>query len=340
MRIAAVVVTYNRLNLLKECIDAIRNQTRKVDEIIVINNSSTDGTLAWLEEQNDLTVITQENLGGAGGFYTGIKTAYEKGYDWIWCMDDDAEPQKDALENISLFSKNYSVNTVNQEIELRLSQVTPDRLHSYFLSGSISALACLEVDQNMNILHPHRGYFNFGNVFSGIVKKFAESDIKKEFVEIDHASFVGIIVNSRAIHKAGYPNREFFIHYDDVEYCIRLRSVGKILLIPSSVIVHKEAAKGGIKKRFLGRQTQRVDFHKFWLWYYDIRNLVWLGKQHSENKVLFYFQMIRAMVKNILGIILFDDNKYRRLRFVLSAYADGLKGKFDNEKPKRILYQK
>jgi len=99
MKIAAVVVTYNRLNLLKECINAIRNQTHKVDEIIVVNNSSTDGTLEWLNQQNALTVITQENSGSAGGQYTGIKTAYEKGYDWIWCMDDDCLPDKSCLEN-------------------------------------------------------------------------------------------------------------------------------------------------------------------------------------------------------------------------------------------------
>jgi len=54
-KIAAVVVTYNRLELLKQCIDSIKNQTRKPDEIIVVNNSSTDGTLEWLNPNKDLT---------------------------------------------------------------------------------------------------------------------------------------------------------------------------------------------------------------------------------------------------------------------------------------------
>lgn len=98
MIIAAVIVTFNRLELLKKCIDAVRNQTRKVDEIIVVNNGSTDGTKEWLEKQKDLTIINQENLGGAGGFYTGIKTAYESGFDWVWCMDDDCLPKESCLE--------------------------------------------------------------------------------------------------------------------------------------------------------------------------------------------------------------------------------------------------
>ena len=69
--VAAVVVTYNRLNDLKLCIDSLNQQTRPLDAIIVINNGSTDGTSGWLAEQNGLTVITQSNLGGAGGFLAG-----------------------------------------------------------------------------------------------------------------------------------------------------------------------------------------------------------------------------------------------------------------------------
>lgn len=98
--IAAVVVTYNRLALLKNCLQAIKSQTRKPDIILVINNGSTDGTSQWLDEQVDLTTIHQENVGGAGGFCRGIKEAFEKGYDWIWVMDDDGIPHQDCLQNL------------------------------------------------------------------------------------------------------------------------------------------------------------------------------------------------------------------------------------------------
>lgn len=339
--VCAVVVTYNRKNLLIECLEALQKQTRPIQGIYLIDNASTDGTAELLlkkgyiselppqnlkepwEKEFSITTFADgnsiklhyvrmhENTGGAGGFYEGVKRGYEKGYDWLWLMDDDAEPKEDALE----------------------------KLETYFLLDNISALACLKVDKNMNILHPHRGYFNFKNVFSGIVKKFDESDIKKEFIEIDHASFVGILVNSKAIMKIGYPKKEFFIHYDDVEYCIRLRTIGKILLIPNSVILHKEAAKGGVEKSFLGRRSKRIEFNKLWLSYYSMRNRVWLGKQYSQNKLLFYIQMIKSLVRPIFGIIIYDDHKYKRIKFLLSAYFDGLKGKFDNRKPKRILYE-
>jgi len=101
------------------------------------------------------------------------------------------------------------------------------------------------------------------------------------------ASFVGLLVKRKAVGNIGFPKKEFFIHHDDVEYCICLRTIGKILLVPKSVIVHKEAAKGGIEKSFLGRRSKRIEFNKFWLSYYGMRNLVWLG--NSIPKMKFYF---------------------------------------------------
>ena len=93
-KVLCVVVTYNRLQLLKECIDCLRTQTFKKFDVLVVNNDSTDGTKEWLSEQTDITVINQKNLGGAGGFYTGTKWGYDNGYEWMWLMDDDGKPEK------------------------------------------------------------------------------------------------------------------------------------------------------------------------------------------------------------------------------------------------------
>jgi len=341
--VCAVVVTYNRKKLLLECLEAIRKQTRPVDAIYIIDNASEDGTPEALKENGYISELLPSNLsepyeiehqinnlidgnsikifyvrmhkntGGSGGFYEGVKRGYEKGYDWLWLMDDDAEPKIDALEKLESF---MSVNT-------------------------ISALACLKVDKSMKILQHHMGYFNLNNVFSGIIKCINENDIKnKKFIEIDFSSFVGILIKKEAITQVGLPKKDFFIHDDDVEYCIRLRQIGKILLIPDSIIIHKEAVKDRIlEKSFLGIIKKRVEFNKFWLSYYGLRNRVWLGKIYSKNKVLFYIQMIKSMIRPIVGIILYDDHKYKRIKLILSAYLDGLKGEFDNKKPKRILYE-
>src|SRR5947207_1705698 len=101
-RVCAVIVTYNRLGLLKDALAAVRHQSRRPDTIIVVDNGSSDGTGLWLAAQTDAAfhVITQPNLGGSGGFYTGMLAAYETGADWLWCMDDDTIPDRDCLVQI------------------------------------------------------------------------------------------------------------------------------------------------------------------------------------------------------------------------------------------------
>lgn len=339
--VCAVVVTYNRKNLLMECLEALRKQTRPIQGIYLIDNASTDGTSELLLEKGYISELPPQNLkepwekefsitnftdgnsiklhyvrmhentGGAGGFYEGVKRGYEKGYDWLWLMDDDAEPKEDALEILSLYFKN------NDVVGLAGSVLLPDG----------------------NIAIYHRGKINLKDIFPLIQIPLNLKEYQKQVIEIDMASFVGLLVKRDAIENIGFPKKEFFIHHDDVEYCIRLRTIGKIFLIPNSVILHKEAAKARMEKSFLGRKSMRIEFNKFWLSYYGMRNLVWLGKQYSENKLLFYMQMIKNLIRLLVGVILFDDNKTLRIRLILEAYKNGLTGNFDNLIPKKILYR-
>lgn len=101
MKITALVVTYNRIDWLKKSLKSLTSQTRKPDEILVIDNSSTDGTGEFLKHLSEITVKTlDENTGGAGGFSYGLKCAIDDGADWVWMMDDDALPYKNALEEL------------------------------------------------------------------------------------------------------------------------------------------------------------------------------------------------------------------------------------------------
>ena len=97
MDITAVVVTFNRRTLLERTVQSLRSQTLPLSRIIVVNNGSTDGTAEWLAGQADLIVITQENVGGSGGFATGIQAAYDAGADRIWCMCDCVLPLPTCL---------------------------------------------------------------------------------------------------------------------------------------------------------------------------------------------------------------------------------------------------
>lgn len=312
LRIAAVVVTYNRLNLLKECIDSLRKQTRTLDTIIVVNNSSSDGTVEWLSEQKDLDVITQENLGGAGGFHVGIKIAFEKGFDWIWCMDDDSEPLHNALGKLLL-----------NDLEI----------------DKISAL-CGRVDNiKREALVTHRGIVNLKKIALFHIHTPILYDLYfNSTIRIDVCSFVGILINRKAVKIIGLPKREFFIHLDDIEYCLRLAKYGKIILVPQSIIIHKEVSKNIYfqSRKFLWKKTNRVLFEFEWRTYFRKRNFVWIINNHYPNIFYKYCTLLMNFSKYFIGIVLYDDHKLRRTNLLINAYADGLFNNFDNKKPLKL----
>ena len=103
-KVIAVIVTYNRKELLKECVEAVLNQDYKNCDILIVDNASTDGTREYVKEllKNNRVhyMNTGANLGGAGGFNFGIKEAYKLGCDFIWIMDDDCIVHKDSLVNL------------------------------------------------------------------------------------------------------------------------------------------------------------------------------------------------------------------------------------------------
>ncbi|MFQ3579516.1 MAG: glycosyltransferase, partial [Bacteroidales bacterium] len=128
--ICAVVVTYNRKNLLLECLNSLIKQSRPIDALYIIDNNSSDGTEKLLFDKGFISELPPENIqnpwerefilqcktgykeikcfyvrmhentGGAGGFYEGVKRGYERGYDWLWLMDDDVEPLSDGLSQL------------------------------------------------------------------------------------------------------------------------------------------------------------------------------------------------------------------------------------------------
>lgn len=104
MKVCTVVVTYNRINTLKKNLECLLKQTKFIETILVVNNNSTDGTYEYLNEMSNkypqiLVKNLKENIGGAGGFGTGIEEALKlTDIEYIWGMDDDAYPAENALE--------------------------------------------------------------------------------------------------------------------------------------------------------------------------------------------------------------------------------------------------
>lgn len=108
--VSVIIPTFNRLELLKQTVESVRNQTFKEYEVVVVNDGSDDGTAAWLGQQNDLIVINQENSGIATSRNKGIKTS--KG-EWLAFLDHDDIWGPDKLQTqVDFIKSNPEVSMV------------------------------------------------------------------------------------------------------------------------------------------------------------------------------------------------------------------------------------
>jgi len=335
VKVAAVVVTFNRKKLLLECLDALRNQTRPPNAIFIIDGPSTDGTPEALVQEGYIKetppqpkgqyswktknmiisssgapirvvyVRLYEDVGGAGGFHEGVKLAYNEGYDWIWLMDDDAEPKKNALEELLKYIK------------------LPD----------VVALKCLVVDPTGVV---HVSHWNFSRFFcGGLFREYdtinlGDTKSRDTPIVVPYGSFVGLLVSSTVIKEIGLPMKEFFIYNDDVEYGLRLSQIGKVYLVPQSVIVHKGDSPQTKRKK----STTKWGLVKR---YYSIRNQIYIVKKYKWN-IGSFLVLLKCYLYHISKTRPEYVSRWRWVYFITSAYLDGIRGVFDNKKPKRILY--
>ena len=199
----AIVVSYNRLDLLKECISALKNQSRKLDGILVINNGSTDGTERWLNTIQDVFYITQANSGSGGGFQTGINWAYKNGYSWIWCMDDDGLPKEDAFEQLIK-------NVPNHQCLLNSAVINKEDKESFvWKTKNYSKLSEVTTSSIKGIGHP----------------------------------FNGTLIHRSIVANVGFPKANLFLWGDETEYYYRIVKQHKIPVytITGSVHYHPSA---------------------------------------------------------------------------------------------------
>ena len=204
--IAAVVVTYNRLPLLRQCLAALTAQTAQGLTIFLIDNASTDGTAEAIRAMDLPNLVyrnTGKNLGGAGGFAYGVREAALAGYDALWLMDDDTLPTPTALEAL----------------------LQADRaLQGRYGWLSSRALATDGTDQPMNLqrVTPYKDLPNFDG----------------ERIPAVMASFVSLFLRTETVRQYGLPIAEFFIWSDDWEYTRRISREQPCYVVPASRVVH------------------------------------------------------------------------------------------------------
>jgi GT2 family glycosyltransferase len=279
MKIIAVIVTYNRLKLLKKCLQAVQAQTRKPDEIIVINNGSTDRTLDWVLTQH-VTTYTQENNGGAGGFSHGINMAYRHGADWIWLMDDDTIPQADALEHL----------------ESALNKMAPQQDKVGFLSSNV-----LWTDGSVHKINRTWPLTNRNQIQNFSI------DTTNNLSFIKWGTFVSMLLSAKAVERVGLPIKDFFIWCDDAEYSKRIINSGLAgLAVNESVVLH-ETPVNHENSVFTDPQSA------IWKYKYGLRNELYTRRLH-DSELVFWASWIHRMF--VLPFRIMVKRRNHRLSFM------------------------
>lgn len=290
-----MVVTFNRRNLLVECLNGILAQTVPVDHILIVNNASTDGTAEMLQQEfPQLEVLhLPDNIGGSGGFHEGFKWAYERGYDWIWATDDDGKPAPDCLKQL-----------LDRRGDKPPSVLVP-RLRD-------------SKDRDYGFV-----------ILQGKPREVTASVVEGRHPRIDRRflfAFVGCLVPRQAIDAVGLPVRDFFIWFDDSEFALRLRKQGdvSVVCVPEALFFH-DPGDNRREVKFLGIRSFRSDIPP-WKTYYGARNTLYtlLRARGVPSEILLFFLV---QLRQMLMDVMYEPDRWRRVRLRLKGFADGLFGK-------------
>lgn len=241
---AIVIVTYNRKQLLHECIENVQKQTMQASSIIIINNASTDTTGSYLEtlqKENTIYDIVNlpENIGGAGGFAKGIERSLEKNVDCVLLIDDDAMIAEDYMEQV-----------------LQARQSEP--AYQAF-AGTV------KTNDIIDTFH-RRTISKVGMLFHNC----SEEEYQQPYFLCEVASFCGMVLDISLIKQIGLPHAEYFIWHDDAEYSLRVRKYGKFLVVTNAVLNHKTK-----------QNTTTFPRRYNWKDYYAVRNRIWMLREHG-----------------------------------------------------------
>ncbi|MDR2380735.1 MAG: glycosyltransferase [Bifidobacteriaceae bacterium] len=235
MKIIAVVVAYNRRELLAGTLDALAAQERPADAVLVVDNASSDGSGALAQAHPVVTEVLSlpRNTGGAGGFSAGIAHALMTlGAGALWLMDDDTAPTPTALAELE-----RAVAAYPGKVAAASSRVvwTDGRVHP--------------MNRQRSRLFASRGRWAKARQVGA--------------VPIRTGSFVSLLVDGHVAWRHRLPRADYFIWNDDLEYSARLLRRNDGLLVPSSVVVHRTASFAGV----LDAPGERF--------FYEVRNKIW-----------------------------------------------------------------
>lgn len=294
--IAAVIVTYNRKELLLKNIRSCLSQNKSLNKIIIIDNHSTDGTKDYIFNQlEDINIIDYQylevNSGGSGGFNYGTKYAYDQGYDYFWLMDDDGRPLN-----------NNTLSVIVDYIEENNLINIPLMLNSLVM--------CNNNDLSFGVLQDNKIIFKKEDVCYSFISNFCNA-------------YNGTLLSKELINKIGLPRGDYFIKGDEKEYLARaIKNRVYCGTVTNSLYYHPSPTKVGKSKYIFGKEFVN-NIENGWKEYYNMRNVCLNYKLYKKHK---YLSMLKYYFVRVIKICLYSNEKLHILKMSTQGFIHSLFG--------------
>lgn len=300
--VGVVICNYNKKDFVLECVQSVLESKVLNFDIYVVDNASTDGSVAALKEAygDQITILAnEENLGGSGGFNTGLRVVRDKGYDYFMCLDDDALVDENAIQVL------YEYMEKNLDVGMAGCRVYHRQMPEYIQQCGL--------------------YIDFEHYTAQTIgADQIEDGTLPEVIECDTVATCAVMIRGSVVREtdAGIMPEDNFIYWDDMEWGHRIHLAGyRVVTLAASKALHQMAAN-----------TKRPNtFINYYMW----RNRTNFFMRYTPEEKL------EEMSVQILGSI-FDSlyesmfrEEHNVMQTISYAYHDalaGVRGKADDYK--------
>ena len=220
-KVAVVILNFKVAEEVVKCIKSVQASTYANLQIIVVDNNSQDSLEEKLRNFKSIYFYANsENSGYTGGNNIGIKLAIQLGVEYILILNPDTTVDKNCIENLVKGAEKLRVGVVGPKIYFSGTE-------KIWYAGGIMNLA--------NVIGSHRG----------VDEKDTGQYDKAE--ETDYVTGAAMLINVDVIKKIGMFDENFFLYYEDADFCMRAKKAGfKIFYIPDAQVYHDNAKSAGL----------------------------------------------------------------------------------------------
>lgn len=288
-KIGIVICNFNKADKVLECIQCVLESKFQDFDIYVVDNASIDNSVKMINEKYGDKVnliVNEENLGGSGGFNKGLRTAYDKGYEYLMCIDNDAMLDENAVGNLYYFLEEH------EEVGMAGSKIyhleNPDYIQQF---GQ-------EIDfEYFCTVVPHLNMYEDGSM--------------PDFLYVDSVAACSLMIRRSTIDKIGFMPEENFLYWDDTEWCYLCNKAGmKVASVGNSMALHAMGAKNEVVNTFPT--------------YYAWRNWIRFFAKYTEEKRL--PKMAEVFLGSIFQVVYegLHNGEENRAKTVMLAYEDAI----------------